>query len=173
MEIGDVNRSESSEVMKEDGVDLFSHLPDNVINIIFEFLPMKDSIQMCILSKRLSHLLMLIPNLEFKDRLLQATTDEKRKEFVGIVDKFLENRDGAIRSFRLLFSPGSYISCVDCWIIILMRCGVRELDLDFLSDQQGHYELPSCLFNNEALTVLKLRSSIFTPPSVPAVSSLL
>ncbi|XP_077231754.1 F-box/FBD/LRR-repeat protein At1g13570-like [Tasmannia lanceolata] len=167
MDIGDVNQSETKEVMKGDGVDLFSQLPDNVINAIFEFLPMKDAIHTCILSKKLSQLLMSIPNLEFRDLLLRATTDEKRNEFVAIVNKLLENRDGAIRSFRLRFSPGRYISYVVCWVIILMQCGVRELDLDFLSDGHGdyEYELPSCLFSYETLTVLKLRSCIFRPPS--------
>ncbi|XP_077234232.1 F-box/FBD/LRR-repeat protein At1g13570-like [Tasmannia lanceolata] len=48
-----------------------------------------------------------------------------------------------------------------------MQCGVRELDLDFATDwhRQCEYELPSCLFSCETLTVLKLQSCILRPPS--------
>ncbi|KAL5716181.1 hypothetical protein ACHQM5_017907 [Ranunculus cassubicifolius] len=77
--------------------DYFSHLPDSVVTHIFYFLPMQEAIGTCMLSKNLSRLRTSIPNLVFKD-FVGLRSSDKVKDMIERVDKFLEPRDGPMRS---------------------------------------------------------------------------
>lgn len=155
--------SESNMSMDNEKIDYFSRLPNGVMTQIFHFLPMKETIQTCMVSKNLRCLITSIPNLEFKD-FVGLQTKEKIRKKVETINKVLEHRDGPIRSCRLLLSSHSYDNHFDWWITLLIGNGIQELDIDFTATKP--IALPSFLFSSKTLRVLKLRSCILKLPSI-------
>ncbi|KAL5716196.1 hypothetical protein ACHQM5_017920 [Ranunculus cassubicifolius] len=143
--------------------DYFSHLPDSVVTHIFYFLPMQKAIGTCTLSKNLSRLRTSIPNLVFKD-FVGLRSRDKVKDMIERVNKFLEPRDGPMRSCQFVLSTQCYMTHLSQWITILIERGIEELDLVLVRDTQMPFELPSCVFSSKTLRVLKLMSCILRPP---------
>lgn len=162
------NNDEVGKVGKDQAVDFFSSLPDNVLTKIFSSLTMKEAFYTCISCRKLKHLTTSIPNVEFTESADGCPT--KRREFVQSVSRFLDNHDSVVQKFQLSFSPGEYTSEVLRWLSLVVKNGIEKLDL--MSDYGNYLEIPTSLLTAETLKVLKLRQCIVDIPSITGFKTL-
>lgn len=152
---------------EEDLVDRFSNLPDALVTYILSFLPIKEAVKTCILSKRWKLSWTSVSKLEFIERDLMPTRLQKNRKkgakwFKKLVDGVLRARDSSsIKVFKISVSVGISwdrtligSSCIRSWISKAIMHSVEELDLYFPGSQS--IALPQPLYTCERLRVLRL-----------------
>ncbi|KAI3790670.1 hypothetical protein L2E82_03887 [Cichorium intybus] len=142
-----MNKYERQEASKhEDGVDLFSSLPDPSLVLILSGLPStEESIRTSILSRRWRYLWTSIPSLDLVPRQGRNPKLEKSK-FKEFVYWVLLNRSVDLDSFRLSSSDHYSMSTVEQWIRATVMRNVKQLDLSFnLKEKSGDMVMPHCL----------------------------
>ncbi|KAI3863117.1 hypothetical protein MKW98_015575 [Papaver atlanticum] len=145
-----------------ENLDRISDLPDNIIHHILSFLLIKDVIRTSFLSKRWRYKWTSVPTLEFDGLVFSPKT-----KFMNFIDSVLLHRTGpGIQTFSLRFG-GYYCdsSHLHSWFLAAANHDVRELSI---SSHTGEaFELPSCIFTCNSLTVLKLNlyNSVVNLPS--------
>ncbi|KAJ0961860.1 hypothetical protein J5N97_029688 [Dioscorea zingiberensis] len=142
--------------------DRISSLPSNIIGIILMDLPLKDAVRTSILSSKWRSEWSTIPQLVFDKHTFQLPTHYTLSE---IVNQVLLLHSGPIEKFMFdeyAFS-GSFAT-VDRWLVFLSRNGLKELILKFSPNRL--YQLPTSLFNCQALTFLELQDCEFFLPCV-------
>lgn len=154
-------------------VDRISNLPGNIIDLIFERLPIHDAASTSVLSKTWRDLWGLHPNLIFDEvffsRLVsdedeQDEQDEVEEVTRTISDILLVNR-GPILKFHLFvpeYLPLHQSRHMDLWIKNISNNGVKMLEL-FIEPLTA-YKMPSYLFSCLELTHLSLTNCILNPP---------
>lgn len=131
----------------------FVNLPDDVIENIFSFLPIKKAVQIGVLSTRFKTSWLSNSNLFF-DR--EFAGNRTRPEFISIVNRVFDYHSGSkIACLRLYFDPTGSDLMVLNWIKKSIDKGVEELDLDFLQAQDP-FKLPSNFLDVETVRKLKL-----------------
>ncbi|KAG2298246.1 hypothetical protein Bca52824_034718 [Brassica carinata] len=128
-------------------MDMISSLPDDVINHILSFLPLKESAQTSVLSKRWRILFAFSSNLD----LLEYKNDARRR-FTKFVDGVLAvSGNSPIKKFTL---SCRHSSRTNRWTRnMLNRGSVLDLDLHLGIDD---VHLPSEIFACKTLVELKL-----------------
>ncbi|XP_060965770.1 F-box protein At4g09920-like [Cannabis sativa] len=163
------------------GDDRISKLPDEIITHILSFLPTKDVVQTCILSKRWKHIWYSVPTLFFSEN---ATTCDIEK-FYEFVDNCLKHRkqymiESSIFTFKLnlngyrisYFEDGYHTTrknhFVDKWLAFVVENNVKEFDLSMLEHvgpYKRFYGLSKILDNAKYLTILKLSGVVLDASS--------
>lgn len=148
---------ESETMMVEDKI---SGLPDCILQHILSFLPTKDAVATCILSKRWKFLWTSVPNMDFDDALLYTNEINgwypiEVSCFMNFVERVLLLRTAsAMNKFRLSCRVCFCSSRVHAWISAAVLHNIRELDLCLFVEKP--FMLPLCVFDSKSLTVLKL-----------------
>lgn len=140
-------------------VDHSVDLPDDVLDMIFSFLPIKKAMQIGILSTRFKNSWNFNRRLDFDNDFARGRSPE---DFKSIVNKVFDRHAGSrILSFRLCFDPNREELLVEKWIRKSIEKGVEELDLEFY--QSGNvfegrwpFKLNSDVYEAESLKILKL-----------------
>ncbi|XP_058115018.1 F-box/FBD/LRR-repeat protein At1g13570-like isoform X2 [Magnolia sinica] len=152
-------------------LDMISHLPPNVIDVILMCLPLRDAVRTSILSRNWRYKWATIPHLTFDKRSVPSSVDDYsdldelelvNSKLVNAIDQVLLLHRGPVHEFKCQ----NYLeSCpaIDRWILLLSGHGVKSFTLDLLPGEQ--YKVPSCLFHYKNLIQLKLSRCIFKPPS--------
>ncbi|PHU00413.1 hypothetical protein BC332_30200 [Capsicum chinense] len=143
----------ATEMDKEDRI---SYLPRNVIDHIFELLPVEDVARTSILSTKWRYIWAMLPNLVLDDLFCNKLASRSQYVFGQTIDKILLQHIGDIVKFDLDMSRVQQSPCpdIDRWILYATRNGVKKLKLNM--PKCSTYKLPSYIFNCPTLTKLKL-----------------
>ncbi|XP_030457608.1 putative F-box/LRR-repeat protein At5g02930 isoform X2 [Syzygium oleosum] len=143
--------------------DLLSRLPDDILLLILDRLPMKDALGTSMLSRSWRFLWKSMHKVDFTYRWVEETGNE----VIPSVSQFFRRcRLPKIYCFRLSFR---YNSCmlhrVNSWISLALKNGVEELDLNFndLEDRRKkamwrhpYYHFPEPLYSSSSVVKLGL-----------------
>ncbi|XP_022877521.1 F-box/LRR-repeat protein At3g58900-like isoform X3 [Olea europaea var. sylvestris] len=158
--IGSFKQQKVSENQNIDnGDDKMSHLPDCILHHILSFLPTKEAVATCILSKRWKFLWTSVPSIDFDDSLLYSSRgniwhSHEVIHFMNFVERVLLLRDASsIKKFRLSCRVCFSASHVHEWVSAAIGHNVQELDLCLFVDEP--FMLPSCVFDNASLKTVK------------------
>ncbi|GAV58848.1 F-box domain-containing protein/FBD domain-containing protein, partial [Cephalotus follicularis] len=129
------------------------NLPDDVVENIFSFLPIKQAIQMGVTSKRLKKSWVLSRNLYFDREFARVLG---RPDFIKIINRVFALHEGPkVDVFRLCFGPAQGDEClVNSWINKCVKKNVEELDFDFCEARKP-FNISSDLLDAESIRVLK------------------
>lgn len=161
----------------DDAVDRISELPPFIVHHIMSYLSAEEVAQTCILSKRWYHLWTSFPILDFDQTLFirisvcpntflfwrtQKSFCEEVRNFLRFVDVSVDRlyeKKVRMQKFRLFISlvkVRKLSSFVDKWIGLAVKSGVKELDVNVITDKQRMYTLPRTFFSAKFVTALKL-----------------
>ncbi|KAG8386152.1 hypothetical protein BUALT_Bualt03G0119400 [Buddleja alternifolia] len=154
------------------GDDKISLFPDSILHQILSYLPTKEVVATCVLSKRWKYLWTSVPSIDFDDSLLYSSQFDRWHPldvtcFMNFVDKVLLLRDTSnMKRFRLSCRVCVSASHINEWILAAIRQNVQELDLCLFVDEP--FMLPGCVFDNKLLTVVKLEMNctLQLPPHI-------
>nr|KYP39139.1 F-box/LRR-repeat protein At3g14710 family [Cajanus cajan] len=119
------NSSSKKQKSKEDQ-DIISNLPDVIIYYILSFLPTRDAVRTCVLSKRWIYLWTFITKLHFNDKERHRYIGKTR--FVNSVYRVLIHLNtSSIQSFSLSLSENYNSYHVNQWISVMLRRRLKEL----------------------------------------------
>ncbi|KAJ6377088.1 hypothetical protein OIU76_026119 [Salix suchowensis] len=109
--------------------DRSDDLPDDVLDMIFSFLPIRNAVQIGVLSTRFKNSWNFSRRLDFDDDFARGRSPE---DFKSVVNKVFDRHEGSsILRFRLCFDPDREELLVEKWIRKSIEKGVEELDLEF------------------------------------------
>jgi len=148
----DDKRKRCEEVNK----DMISSLPNVIIGHILSFLPTKDALCTCILSKSWRELWRSLSNFDFDDR-----TSKSKIIFGNFMDRFFylhNSRENSITKFRLRVHGNYPSSRLSQWIDAAIKDNIEELILWI--PLLTRVPLPRRVFSCEKLVVLNLRYGI-------------
>jgi hypothetical protein len=141
------------------GANYNINLPDDILDRIFSFLPVKKAVQVGVLSTRFRNTWVFNRNLFF-DRDFSGS----RSEFFEIIKRVFNSHVGStIKSLRLSFDPSGAESVIERCIEISIEKGVEEIDLDFYQSWKP-FKLSSQYIDVESIKILKL---IFCEVDIP------
>ncbi|KAM6576437.1 hypothetical protein CsatB_028274 [Cannabis sativa] len=160
--------------------DRISELPDELIHHILSFLPTKDVVSMCILSKRWKSIPYSVPTLFFNDNHYTYYDDDHDKKFCNDVNNYLEQRKKAMHDLIVDNSSLTITSfkLETCWYYKLKKAVIIDKWLAFVIDNnkvkeirlhigpenfgkgifESNYCLPKVIDNARYLTILELNS---------------
>ncbi|XP_057979429.1 F-box/FBD/LRR-repeat protein At5g56420-like [Malania oleifera] len=159
--------AKNPKLSEENGVDEESkngigHLDDSLLQRIVSFLPTKDAVRTCILSKRWACLWMSVPNLDFEEGapadvdLYDEEVLNKRACFLDFVERVLLLRDSSpITNFSLSCNVFGEWARINAWIATVVKRNVQVLDISFKKASDS-FVLPCCLFTCDSLQVFNL-----------------
>ncbi|CAF2100625.1 unnamed protein product [Brassica napus] len=139
-------------------VDLISNLPDEILQHILCFIPIKVAITTSLLSRRWKHVWCEIPSLSLDATILTAAS----------VNKTLSHYTAPkTKSFHLKTYRREYTPHINRWIKCAMSHNVENLSLDFWANSYP-YKVPDFFYNSSSfrqlnineLKVLDLRKSL-------------
>ncbi|KAK3431999.1 hypothetical protein EUGRSUZ_E04106 [Eucalyptus grandis] len=148
-------KSEYRELKEEPDGDAVAYniddLPEAILEHILSFVSMEDAVRTCVLSKKWQYLWTSRPNLELSDWPFS-----RREHFTNFVERVLVLRGSAhIKRFDLSCDVLGDASRVSLWVSAAVKRNVEECFVD-LSDIQGDFVLPYCLFTCATLTHMEL-----------------
>lgn len=146
------------------------HLPDDVLDIIFSFLPIKHEVQIGVLSKRFRNSWLSNRKLFFDREFGRSHT---QGEFIEIINRVFDSHMGSkIQTLRLYFDPTGVEHMFEKWIKICIEKGIEELDLDFYQ-RRDPFRLSSEYIDVESIRILKLvHCSVVFPPKLKGLGFL-
>ncbi|XXG83417.1 hypothetical protein AAC387_Pa10g1176 [Persea americana] len=140
--------------------DMISNLPEDVMNLIFVRLPIRDAVRTSILSKNWRYKWVRIPDVVFdKDSLKESASD---MEHAHAVDQVLSLHVGPILKFSCMYFVPS-CSHIDHWIMHLSRNEIKKIIL-LIGDGEDRYDVPSSIFDCQKLCHLELFNCILKVP---------
>ncbi|XP_062160963.1 putative F-box/LRR-repeat protein At5g41840 [Alnus glutinosa] len=173
-------------------IDRISELPDPILEHILAFIPMKQILQLSILSKRWKNVCTLFPIPEFEQQLFTNSFHEvppskrkkeyrrKKQEFKNFVGRYLlghYRQRLSINKFKLhmMLDGESDCALLNRWIDYVIECNVKELNLDVWIHQK-RYELPERALVAKSITELKLSQcklkSFYSEINLPSLKKL-
>ncbi|CAI9285261.1 unnamed protein product [Lactuca saligna] len=144
---------------REDGVDLISSMPDDILVSILSHLPhTEEVIRSSILSRRWRYFWTSIPSLDIY--CFRGSTDQqnfKKSKFKEFVYWVLANKSVNLDRFHLGCANYYTMSTVGRWIHVAVTRNVRQLELTFRPKEDSEdVEMPNCLVTCGSLEVLTL-----------------
>ncbi|KAF8407754.1 hypothetical protein HHK36_006890 [Tetracentron sinense] len=144
--------------------DIISNLPDEVMETILLYLPIRDAVRTTLLSNKWRYKWTTIPNLVFhENNICSFTNDRKLRSYklLNFVDRVLLQHKGSIHKFELsAHSLQGYV--IHSWLLFLSRNGVKELVLNFSTGEP--YKVHSSFFSCESIYYLNLCGCVLKPP---------
>ncbi|XXG69519.1 hypothetical protein AAC387_Pa06g2364 [Persea americana] len=146
----------------ESNSDFFAYLPDCILLLIISFLPSKEAARTNVLSKRWKHIWRDSTTIELNENFRNIANQAKvplNQVFLDFARGFVFHHLGAdVLNFQLVMSdPKEFIADVQCLIKFAISKRVEVLDLNFWSFYENEFlELPLCVYEHEAMRVLKL-----------------
>ncbi|KAF9590519.1 hypothetical protein IFM89_035728 [Coptis chinensis] len=148
-----------------EGEDRISSLPDEILHLIFSFMPTVDAVRSCVLSTRWKYLWTSIPYLDFSNRKRTP-----KDSFLNFVDRVLSGHDASeIQKFCLQYEGVYNVTRINEWISTVMRHKLQELDLDIRGEES--FTFRHCLSHFESLTILKVKFKSVLPIPASFLSS--
>ncbi|KAK9267446.1 hypothetical protein L1049_009872 [Liquidambar formosana] len=144
--------------------DMISILPDEILQLILEKLPLEDAVKTGCLSRRWKDVWKYITRISFESSWVESTG----KEIVPSLDHFVSLHQGPkvkCFSFEMTYEL-NMADQVNSWILFAVKKNVERLCLDFDVDRVNYelntehdpcYELHSRVFTCESLVSLTLR----------------
>lgn len=148
----------------------YHHIPEEIVESILSYLPLKEAACLSILSKRFVNSWKFSRNLSFTKEIASKFSKEEFVKFIH--DFFLKFSDTNMYRFCLYLDPTSQMDLVQYWVQKAIRSGITELDLDFTQSEQTHM-LSFVLSNIEKLRILKLNKCELDLIAKPQVFCLL
>lgn len=134
----------------------FDSVPENVLFMILQLLPLRDAMHTSILAQNLLRAWRFYPNLEFTTKVLglnkRVHKERRRAKFVRCVNSIIRHHAGTgVKSFviRHNLSNHKYANYLDRWIYFAVSSGAKELTLDLRPRRVIHriqYTFPSSNF---------------------------
>ena len=132
-------------------VDLISNLPDEILQHIHCFIPIKVAITTSLLSRRWKHVWCEIPSLSLDATILTAAS----------VNKTLSHYTAPkTKSFHLKTYRREYTPHINRWIKFALSHDVENLSLDFWVNSYP-YKLPDFFYNSSSFKQLNIKLSFF------------
>ncbi|KAG2271558.1 hypothetical protein Bca52824_066113 [Brassica carinata] len=132
-------------------VDLISNLPDEILQHIHCFIPIKVAITTSLLSRRWKHVWCEIPSLSLDATILTAAS----------VNKTLSHYTAPkTKSFHLKTYRREYTPHINRWIKFALSHNVENLSLDFWVNSYP-YKLPDFFYNSSSFKQLNIKLSFF------------
>ncbi|TKY49268.1 F-box/FBD/LRR-repeat protein [Spatholobus suberectus] len=157
----DVGPNSTSKKQKSnEDQDIISNLPDVIISHILSFLPTRDAVRTCVLSKRWIHLWILITKLYFNDReQYRYRNNISKTRFVNSVYRVLLHLNtSSIQGFSLSLSEYYDPYHVNQWISAMLNRRVKQLCID----STEKFDIPHSLWKSRSLETLVLDMNVFT-----------
>jgi len=132
--------------------DLITNLPKDIIDNILIKLPIRDALKTSILSSKWKYKWCSIPQLVFDENCVPLYYDQKH--VVEFICKVLSLHKGPLHKFEITHRYLQSCPEIDQWILSLSKKNIADLTLELGKDE--FFRMPSCLFNCEKLTRLKL-----------------
>lgn len=163
--IGDKNKNCRRGPDRDDGVDLLSDLPDDILIDMLSLLPLANAVQTSVLSKRWRFLWMYVHNLEF----------EFSSDFRAIDSVLALHKGAKIRTldiYHRTFSPEKDAGRLESWVHFAQARHVEKLVLNLFNIYDDFNEFPEFLFKCDSIMQLELWNCSFTFPSSIRMPSL-
>ncbi|XP_023731484.2 F-box/FBD/LRR-repeat protein At1g13570 [Lactuca sativa] len=148
--------------------DIISSLPEHLIDLILERVPLEEAVRTSILSKKWRYRWTKMGALVFDEQFFNKYSKNGafgRNGFIMIIYKVLILHKGHISKFLLdIPNINMFLDSfeeVDQWMLLLSRNGVKEL---ILTNSSQCYKLPSYVFSCLELRKLELENCFFKPP---------
>ncbi|CAI9269019.1 unnamed protein product [Lactuca saligna] len=148
--------------------DRISNLPEHLIDLILERVPLEEAVRTSILSKNWRYRWTKMGALAFDEQFFNKYSKNGafgRNGFIMIIYKVLILHKGHISKFLLdIPNINMFLDSfeeVDQWMLLLSRNGVKEL---ILTNSSQSYKLPSNVFSCLELRKLELENCFFKPP---------
>ena len=138
--------------------DQLSDLPNALAHHILSLVPTIDAIRMSLVSKCWRDVWYSLPVIEFSDADARRK-EGKHKRFVSKCLRLrrrdlLNTTDTAITTFKLRTFRST--RNVDCWLKLVAKSRIKDLDLYFCPDSSTVFKLPSDVLRIRSLTRLRL-----------------
>ncbi|XP_058728654.1 F-box/FBD/LRR-repeat protein At1g13570-like [Vicia villosa] len=151
--------------------DRISSLPNNIIEKILSYIPIKEAVGTSVLSHKWMNKWCTLPSLVFDTDCFSIKASEDpsvfNKKFVEIVDHVLLVHYGPVNIFKICDYNLNRLSLktnvLDRWILHLTRRSIQELVLEGWIE--GQYQIPRCLFSCQGLRCLELSWCWLKPPT--------
>ncbi|XP_043695935.1 F-box/FBD/LRR-repeat protein At1g13570-like isoform X2 [Telopea speciosissima] len=151
------------EMASSSTLDMLSNLPENILEIIFSHLSIRDVVRTSILSTNWRYKWVSIPHLIFNDKCIpDSDSSFGHDKLLKIVNHVLLLHKGPILTFKISSSHLQTCSEIDSWILHLSLNSLTEFKLQ-ISKSRRHNVLP-CLFTFRKLIHLTLVGCIIVPP---------
>ncbi|KAI3898490.1 hypothetical protein MKX03_019209 [Papaver bracteatum] len=167
-------------IVRRDGVDQISTLPDDVLVRILSLVPTEQAVSTSLLSKRWKFLWTLIPVLDFDyarfSQIFNAPSlDDQKRRFLEFVEHvFFHHELEPLEKLRLAFDItefDDYVSKASRLVRFAMRSNCLTIDLDFSSqnsltifpEYDKMHTLPPCFFPHRSVSQLNLTSCKLIP----------
>ena len=123
-------------LLMEHKIDRLSELPEPIVEHILSFIPLKQILQLTILSKRWQNVWTLFPIPEINQRVICSnlySKNKRREETNYFVERTLLSRyrqELSLKKFELtMHIDESYCALVNRWIEYAIESNVKELNL--------------------------------------------
>jgi len=178
MELGFVNaygrhENESSQRLRSiNGQDKISDLPNHIIGSILSFLPAKEAVSTCVLSKRWKNVWTFVTKLSFRDKYPFHHTKIKKAQFLQFVNRVLSHLNSStIDSFSLSIHYDYGSSDINELVSFVSSRSVKNICFESLSEEQCVFNSNS-LFECQPLEEFVMKNCITMFPSFASLSSL-
>ncbi|KAL0873251.1 hypothetical protein Bca101_022956 [Brassica carinata] len=141
-------------------MDIISALSDDLLLRILSFVPTKDVMATCLLSKKWRFLWTSVSRLDYyhyNDSVVDTGDYKNFSQFV--YRSLLSNKAPVLDKLSLKLCADCPFIDVELWISIALSHRVRELQIDVVS-KEGYLSLPSSLYTSETLEILSLSNSV-------------
>ncbi|CAM0910827.1 unnamed protein product [Alopecurus aequalis] len=143
---------------RKPGMFPFDSIPENVLFMILQLLPLRDALRTSVLAQNLLRAWRFYPNLEFTTKVLglnkRVHKERRRAKFVRRVNSIVRHHAGTgVKSFAIKHNLNNdkYDNYLDRWIYFAVSSGAKELTLDLCPRRSIHhsyiqYSFPSSNF---------------------------
>ncbi|CAI0458585.1 unnamed protein product [Linum tenue] len=155
--------------LNESDADRISSLPDDVIQSILAFLPVKDGAKTATLSKQWRHNWGATAKLVFNGGFCQISAVEdyvlKASKLMWEIYKALLLHEGPITELVLEIPGLRPCTDMDLMMLFVSKKSVQKLTLSFYEKRALEDKISSALFTARQLSYLRLRNCEFSAPS--------
>ncbi|KAL7606549.1 hypothetical protein Lser_V15G15206 [Lactuca serriola] len=149
--------------------DRISSLPDDIIEKILTFIPIRDALRTSVLSKRWRYCWTGMQKLVFDDRLINVSSDMgvvKKYKLVITIFHVLLLHKGPISELYIHISDEEIVNEIDQIILHLSRSKNIKKFIFEVYRYDGYYKLPCSFFSLHGLEHLSLKYCVIEIPSM-------
>ncbi|KAM3299900.1 hypothetical protein ACQJBY_041073 [Aegilops geniculata] len=137
---------------------VFEELPQDIVHRIHSLLPVQEAARAACASRGLLHSWRCYSNLTLNCETLGLTHkkfEERETYIIDKVDKILRNHYGngvKVKTLKLHLAPCNNIkaACLDGWLQVTVKAGIKELDLAMPLLMKEKYNFPCSVLSDDA-----------------------